>query len=383
MADNKLDQFMRTILGAEGDDGVYNAEIPDERPAQIIDNGAFQEIADFAPVTPDEMIDTVDEPPAPQPMERDPASEVLGATDRRIIGARVLPPFRDDFLEKNRQFAKAAYGPNGEHLDDFDQKWQAQQRAHEELQAGAPFVRINPPSAKRGILGGSATVKSGDVPVQVASWIGDDDAEAQPVTVMANPTPYPMVTTSPGVLNTTRPYALVTFGTGINKATAEVDIGLGCQFTVIGSAVQVQVGMDANVGAVTVSPPATLSIGASLGFFQVNRTAPLTRTRYCVADAAGANVTVLVPPFAKRCWWMPWSAVGGPPAAWTWSFQDAYQYTSGLGVGLYTITTLAGQALATQMLTPIPLTPDIVAITSSLVLLPYQFVGWWVFELDL
>ena len=201
-------------------------------------------------------------------------------------------PYVDDWQQLLRDRAKAAIGPNGQLLDDFDQEFELGQQKTADAQAVAPPANTNPPSSITAILGGQAQVSANQPPIEVARWVGDD-TEATNVTINVGP-----VSPQNTFANTNysyRNYARVQFGTRGFLLPVEVDLGQGCQFTVSGSMVTVALAVDPN-------PNATFNQSAQLvgmmSFRQANRTAPITRTRYI--DLLTGSEDVLVPPFAKR-----------------------------------------------------------------------------------
>lgn len=144
----------------------------------------------------------------------------------------------------------------------------------------APFVRDTPASAAKSILGNTAVAISGQQPIAVARWTADSDIETQPVTVTVVPVEQQFTPLGSAVAGTAqyRPYSRITFGTAGYSTRAEVDVGLGRQFTISGSMVQVEVALEAQ----TNTPPdaVQMQIAGWLSFKTIVRTAPLTRTKY-------------------------------------------------------------------------------------------------------
>src|SRR5262249_14384170 len=105
--------------------------IPDDFPTHILNNGAFVQIADTPPITPDEYDEAYgltpeDEPTDPQEgVDREHVLGGIGVGGAHVYtrGGDILRGsdtsdhlFRDDFDELVRRQAKAAVGPNGEML---------------------------------------------------------------------------------------------------------------------------------------------------------------------------------------------------------------------------------------------------------------------------
>lgn len=314
-------------------------EIPPDEQAHIITNGASTEIADFTAVEPGDMADSTSGLTSAVPGGDE---AILGAQDARPLVKE--GPFRDDFIDALRDRAIAAYGPNGQLLDDFDQLWQLQRGQQEALNKQAPFVRTNPYSTLNGILGGRATVTSGGQAKTVAYWVGED-AETTPVTVTLGP--IGLLTQAAWDSNTSyRPYAIVQFGTRGYISTVQVDIANGCQFTVSGSQVTVQVAMDpADSGDAN----GTMDLYGVLSFQQIVRTTPITRTKYVIS-----NDNYDVPAFAKsvQYWRKPQSSAA------TLTFLSA----TGQAFGSIYAYVIAANG---YNLDPIPLPNDVVAIGTS------------------
>lgn len=187
-----------------------------------------------------------------------------------------------------------------------EEKWANQQDR-------APWVRINPVSALHGNLGGQQLVTTGENPVEVANW-GGEDSEVLPVTITLAPQQQFSTTfnvssidPSPPGMAAARPYGIVQFGSRGALVKAEIDIALGTQFTVNASTVIVQVGMDSDSGTAI-----SMKLSGMLGFYPIMRTAPLTRTRYIEGVATNAVEYVTVPPFSKTVTFM-WSPASPAP----------------------------------------------------------------------
>jgi hypothetical protein len=94
--------------------------------------------------------------------------------------------------------------------------------------------------------------------------------------------------------------ALVQWGAGEAEAEAEIDLGVGgVVFTVPASAIRVTARCDSARSGAEGSPTTIVRLGAFASVGSGNRSSRLTRTRVVDAVAAGASVSINVPPFAK------------------------------------------------------------------------------------
>lgn len=185
-----------------------------------------------------------------------------------------------------------------------DEKWTG-------LNNVARFARINPPSVLHGTLGGqqmvSVTNTSANLladgltyrgtPFQVVNW-GGEDSETIPVTITLAP-----VGVAPQLQAGQRiatGVGIVQFGTRGALVKAEIDVKLGCQFTVSGSSVTVQVAAEVPFspggGAVRTY---VQNIAGMASYYQVpNKGA--TRTRVVnFATGSTTPIVVSIPPFAR------------------------------------------------------------------------------------
>lgn len=179
--------------------------------------------------------------------------------------------------------------------DSLTQKVALRNQRHADLSSVAPFARSNPPSVLAGTLGGQQSVMAGQQ-IQVANW-GGDDAETTCVTVTLGPV-QPINVQIPHAGQLFRPYGIVQFGTRGFMVKAEVDIGAGCQFTVTGSSVTVQVALPLD----NTTDPAnvtTMKLTGMLSFQQIFRTTPITRTLYLFNDVS-PTTNYIIPAFAKE-----------------------------------------------------------------------------------
>ena len=94
--------------------------------------------------------------------------------------------------------------------------------------------------------------------------------------------------------------AFVQWGAGEAEAEAEIDVGIGgVVFTVPASAIRVTARCDSAPSGAEGSPPVIVRLGAFASVGSGNRQSRLTRTRVIGDVAAGASVSLDVPPFAK------------------------------------------------------------------------------------
>ncbi len=321
--DPLLEQLARDLAGGQRraprpEDPIGDIEIvaPSDKQTHVIDDGATQQIADFGAVSVSDMPEGIEETGnAGQPLdggERRDTQDILGLAEgaHENIRGSTREVFRDDFTEHVRRLAVARIGPNGELLDDFDQLSRVQALEYQDLRAAAPFIRSAPPTALDSILGNVGIVRAvvigGAVPrgqvVELARWAGND-AETQAITVTFGLAGSVPDTAGSGA----RPVGLVQFGTRGALAQVEIDIGVGCQLVVTGSAVIVSAAMEGtawvlNGGALIVDGTEfAKSILGMLSFRSTLRTTPVTRSLYMDPLSAAAQ-TFAVPPFAKSVW---------------------------------------------------------------------------------
>ncbi len=250
---NTLD---RQILEEIERDLSDHTDIVDDQQTHLIDNGATVQIAD------DEL-------------------------DGRTSGGS----FRDDFLAHMDQMTEASVGPSGELLDDFDQKAQMQVSQHAALVQTAPFSRFQPPSSTSAVLGTIVDVVAGNNPITAIYWNGASDSETTPVTITLSPVNPEQ--NNPGADDIR---AIVKFGTRDSLTTVLVDVGQGCQLTVSGSTLVV----DLEFPTSTLYPAGvTNKIQASLSFFPIVKSVPATKTERLGEIAGAGSGSIRIPPFSK------------------------------------------------------------------------------------
>ena len=208
----------------------------------------------------------------------------------------------DDFHEMVQQRHDAMVEGKGE---DLARDVILRDQAHAALAKAAPFARINPSSSIQAVLASNATVTPPAVGTllqsiisgapQVAAWYGEDDSETLPVTVTFGPVGLPPFKVG---IKSLRPFGIVQFGTRTTMNQFEVDIGVGCQFTISGSQVLVSVALDIPASGTVAS---SLTLSGMISFYAAQRSFPLTRTRYIDQLATQHNSGgIIVPPFARR-----------------------------------------------------------------------------------
>lgn len=289
----RLNRAMREFL-----DNVYGDDLGepdfDDRPVYVLDNGASEQISDLPAIYPGEIPRSAED----VELERD---STVGRSDEQVLGAQmgervrgvVRTPFRDDFVDSLRQMALAGTGPNGEQLDEFDQRFQMQRATHAQLVETAPFARTQPPSALNGLLGGTVLVAPGQT-VVAARWDSDHDSETCPITITL--AGIADLFSGGAISAAFRPFARVLFGTRGNLTQIDVDIGRGKQFTVTASSVVLMLGVEDNV-ALSSAP---LALTGMISYGQCVRTSPISRTLYISLGNGATSAIGVVPMFASR-----------------------------------------------------------------------------------
>lgn len=252
----------------------------------------------------------------------------------------------DDFAQLQRDKQRAMEQAGGDDLAAHS-IYRDQQRR--ELNQQAPFVRSAPASVLSAVLGTTQQVTCGVDPVQVAAWAGDN-TETRPVTVIVAPV-QPIVLDTQGAIF--RPFARISFSTGATQISVDVDINRGIQCTVSCSAIQLLVGLDADVSGNGV-PVAQqiLNISAMLSFDASMRQTPVTRTVWMDTPKGGAVTRFAIPAFAKRV--MALTSGNNYTVARLLGVEDS------IGDG-YTVPIAANS----QMTVPVDLPGDAVNITQS------------------
>lgn len=239
------------------------------------------------------------------------------------------------------------------HIDELAHKAAVKQRDFEEQKQIAPYVRVNPVSGRRGTLGNIArNLTSGGAVIAVAFWVADSHEEALPVTVNLAPVNPRQASPNPqGTTQAPLPFGIITFGNRGVTQSVKVDVGRGCQFTVNGSSVAIELGLDVGTGHAAV---ATMDLSGWLSFWSCNQTVPIMSTAYLNnLDAAGGpapSKDIDVPAFAQTLLPVQMSNGNGSVRL---DFKDTNHTIQ------YTLTIASPGA----QVTPIPLTNDIVQVT--------------------
>ena len=237
------------------------------------------------------------------------ASGIVDFEDDDVEGIRnpePLGPFEDDFDAMLRQRAKAGYIPGYGYANDLQLELRAREQGIVESNLIAPHIRQNPPTAQKAVLGGQRIIISGQQPIELINWGGEDvESTAATITLFnagafsaaagATYTPWPNNDAVTTVYF--RPYATVAWGTRQAQASVDVDLIRGCQFTVGGSAIYVSLGMEAGpVGATS----SAMNLGCMLSFNTTQKFSPITRTFYgdSLTASYSGGFSAIVPPFA-------------------------------------------------------------------------------------
>jgi hypothetical protein len=183
--------------------------------------------------------------------------------------------------------------------DSLDHKAALRKHRLHNLTAVAPFVRSNiPPSAVGQMIGNQVQITSGDIK-DVARFVGTDE-ETTPITVLLGLSELPVINAVSQTQDPVRAFAVVQAGTKGFSIQFEVDIGLGCQFTINASSLYLRIGQP--VGSPQgPSLPVTYVASGMLSFLPPLRTKPITRTVYW-DTTIGSNASsgrVVIPAFAK------------------------------------------------------------------------------------
>lgn len=198
---------------------------------------------------------------------------------------------RDEFVDEVEAQNRALLsGPDGTVMGDMA----AQVMRRNELQSldegRVRRVFINPASAYKGVLGGSAKMVNGAPTQRVVNWFADRFDEAIPLSIFVGPTDTDTFGnfTTGGAQN--RAFANIYWlnGRGV-PMSARVDAGKGRQIGLHGSFVAVDLGLDAGNAA------GFMNLGAWLSFWPVARTAPTTTTMFVDALGAAGVQTLVIP----------------------------------------------------------------------------------------
>jgi hypothetical protein len=195
----------------------------------------------------------------------------------------------DQMVQHRGEMTRAAVG-----RDELDEKVEAREEDRLVEKGDAPWVRVTPPSAYQGVLGGTQVITPNVQPVEIVNWHGAD-IEAGPITITLANTGNPESSAFP-VDGYYDAYAVIRFGCRGVMATVIVDIGAGVQLTVGASSIIVQVGV--TVAGLT-GVLSQQQVSAMLSFYPVVRNTHVTRTCYTGTLVAKAVATFNVPAFAQ------------------------------------------------------------------------------------
>lgn len=233
-------------------------------------------------------------------------------TDRERRNAAEDEVFGDDELDQVDKLIS-----NLSSTDELVHKAAIRSHRQSQLNQQAPFTRIQPPSSVGEMIGNQVTVSSeadpnglktqsgalSGTPKDTARWQGADDSETAPVSILFDAVGQinaaSQLTTSTIPL---RPYGIIRFGTRGFLLRAEVDIGLGTQFTIPASAVVLQVALERETpdSSFFGHTAVTQQLTGMLSFLPVFHDNPVTRTVYFdIIQATQSTGFRFIPAFAK------------------------------------------------------------------------------------
>lgn len=327
----------------------------------------------------------------PQPQPRrviidDPDAAILSPSQRAMLAkhAVLTPPDDPAAVESMRSSLEGETLQDGDQLDLADEVARetptADELAHRVhlrnhawrgLNDVAKFVRTAPPSILQGTLGNQALLQpnpfqsgfgggnilgpnGGGFPtmIPVVQWAG---ADAEATTFVVNLSNITNLLTSSIFDGPVRAVAIIQFGTRGQLNTVEVDIGLGCQFTLAGSQINIALALEspeygvkgfAPISFVNVVLAGMLSVGTTCSVGRV------TRTRYMATVPAlvqPSPITVNIPLYAKDFF-----IFGSFASTLALAFKD----TAGVVRGTFNLT-----PAGTQMEEPMPIPRDAVTVT--------------------
>ena len=359
MARNREEDEMIGSIPEHGEDPRF----ADGEGVIVSSNGAFSEIEDFDHFDP---VDVDQDPHLPQVVDNDgdpdqrlfaEASEAFEqggtehdeALDTQKSDAAGDEVLGDEFVERLRRREAASVDELGRPVSDLAHLAQLDEIEHREANKLARPVQINPESAYTAMLGGSAPIKIGGPNVEVARWTGNSQVEACPITIglgEVSPTGAAVdIPAGPFFTPVFRPFAIIQYGTRNSVISFEVDIGLGTQFTIGASAVNVIVGLE------DTSTVGEMRLAGQLSFYTVTRTTPVTRTLYYDTNGVSLSHKFAVAKFAKSV--TVWRKIS--TQALTIGFKRSNNTIA------YTVTLAAGAF----MTDPIPLSGEIFFIDVS------------------
>lgn len=286
--DNHNDPFDDLLDGRDDLDALISSDISDDDRSQVRTNGATTDILDTELFHGD------------------------GGDSR----------FQSDWEHDLELREESSYGPDGEVLEELDQKFKYDVLKRSEEESEFPRSSINPSSWDRGSLGDQVTLTPGrpttaDGAIQPMAYWPGDDRDVCPVTITVAPVILDPTVAVGGVV---RAVARINWGTKNGRFQMDVDIGIGFQLTLEASSVYVSGFLEAN-------STVNWNVHASIGFYTTARPVPVTRTAYVSNSATGAPgvVNVTRPSFASSMTFMRQLATD----TYTISFLDANLTTIG------------------------------------------------------
>lgn len=243
----------------------------------LVDNGAFTEIEDLNQGVP---VETDETPYLPGAVDGDgvpgdrPYVDANDVFQNQTFGDGEFSPepadqTSDDVEDRLKQEEAASVDIHGMPVSDLDRHINRDNIKHEEIRHIAPYVRTNPPTAYRGLLGGQAVCQPGQDPQQVVRWEGED-IESMPVSVAWSPIDSIQ---NISVADVVLPFVRIQFGTRDGLMSVDVDVGRGGQLSIPASVVYVYLGL-------YTGSTLPFRLTATVGYLPIVRTSTLTFTDY-------------------------------------------------------------------------------------------------------
>jgi hypothetical protein len=347
-----------------------------KEPLELIlhDDGAFTEIEDNDVVDPVEVEDNpflpdlVDDdgyppglnPARPSFQHFDEEEGLLEEVPEEDGSGREVDPgdaasFGDE-LDEHLHHHDEQSTVNGEYTSELGRHALVEEAEKRVVRVAAPWVRIVPETAYAALMGGNAAVFAPPSPAakieEVARWTGLQGADALPVSVaFSQVSAIPQTFTGENEsfsADRYAPFGIVQYGTRNGPLSIEVDINVGCQFTIGATAVSLLVGLD-DIGGTNLAP---MDLAGQLSFFTVTHLQPITRTRYIPSLPAGPGPPFFPAPGSFN-WIVPVPKFSKSVSLWRADASQSavLQFFASDGNSEYLVDVPAG----TYMLTPIPL----------------------------